>query len=59
MDLDLGVGYVALWHVACGWDACKEQLGRPWLPRVDMFEQPQYAQNNECILWPSYKGANN
>ena len=37
---------------------CKEQLGRPWLARVDMHEQPQYAANNECVLWASYEGAN-
>jgi hypothetical protein len=24
-----------------------------------MFEQPQYTQNNNCILWQSYEGANN
>jgi hypothetical protein len=59
MDPDLGLGYAALWRIACGCDAWKEQLGRPWLPRVNMFEQPQYTQNNKCVLWPSYKGANN
>ncbi len=45
-DLDLGLGFAALWCVACGCDACKEQLGRPWLPCVDMYEQPRYATNN-------------
>jgi hypothetical protein len=38
---------------------CREQPGRPWLPRIDIFEQPQYAQDNECVLWPSYEGVNN
>jgi hypothetical protein len=59
MDPDLGLGYAALWHIACGCKACKEQLGRPWLPRANVFEQMKYAQNNECVLQPSYKGANN
>jgi hypothetical protein len=59
MNPDLGLGYVALWRIACGCKMDKEQLGRPWLPYVDMFEQPGYAHNNECILWLSYKGANN
>jgi hypothetical protein len=55
MDPDLGLGFAALWRVGCG---CKEQLRRPWLPRVDMYEQPQYAANNECVLWQSYEGEN-
>ena len=33
---DLGLGFTALWRVACGCDTCKEQLGMPWLPRVNM-----------------------
>ena len=49
MDPDLGLGFAALHHDACGWDACKEQLLRPWLLRVDMHEQPQYAANEECV----------
>ncbi len=57
-DPDLGLGFVALWHVACGCDACKEQLGMPWLPCVNMDEQPWYAANDQCILWWSYEGAN-
>jgi hypothetical protein len=31
----------------------------PWLPRVNMYEQPWYAANDWCILWRSYEGANN
>ncbi len=57
-DPDLGLGFAALWHVACGCDACKEQLGMPWLLRVNMYEQPRYAANDRCVLWWSYKGAN-
>ena len=30
----------------------------PWLPRVNKYEQPRYVANNRCILWQSYKGAN-
>ena len=56
MDPYLGLGYTALRRIACGCDACKEQLRRSWLPCSDMFEQPQYAQNNKCVLWLSYKG---
>ncbi len=37
---DLSLGYAALWRIACRCNVCKEQLGRPWLPCVDMFEQP-------------------
>jgi hypothetical protein len=58
MDPVLGLGYAALWHVACACDRCKEQLGRPWIQRVDMYEQPQYTQNNVCLLRLSYKGEN-
>jgi hypothetical protein len=58
-DPDLGLGCLALWCIACGYNACKEQLRRPWLLCIDMFEQPQYTQNNKCILWPSYEGVNN
>jgi hypothetical protein len=29
-----------------------------WLPRVNMYEQPQYAANDWCVLWRSYEGAN-
>jgi hypothetical protein len=46
-------------NVACGCGACKAQLGRPWLPRVDRRKQPRYAVNKECDLWESYEGANN
>ena len=38
---------------------CKVQLGMSWLPCVNTYEQPRYAANNWCILWWSYKGANN
>ena len=57
-DPDLGLGFAALRRVACGCDACKEQLGRPWLPCVDMYEQPRYSANDGCVLWRSYEGAN-
>ena len=33
-------------------------LGMPWLLCVDMYEQPRYAANNQCVLWRSFKGAN-
>ena len=51
-------GFAFLWCVACGCNACKEQLGMPWLPLVNMYEQPRYAANDWCVLWWSYKGAN-
>jgi hypothetical protein len=57
-DPDLGLGFAALRRVACGCNACKEQLGMPWLPRVNKYEQPRYVANNRCILWQSYEGAN-
>jgi len=52
------LGFVALWRVACGCDACKEQLGMLWLPGVNMYEQPRYAANDRCVLRRSYKEAN-
>jgi hypothetical protein len=58
-DPDLGVGWVALRRVACGCGACKAQLKKPWLPRVDRRKQPRYDVNKECDLWASYEGANN
>ncbi len=58
MDPDLRLGFAALRCVGCGCEACKDQLRRPWLPHVDMYEQPRYAANNECVLRRSYKGAN-
>jgi hypothetical protein len=39
-DPDLGLGFAALRHVGCGCEACKDQLRRRWLPRVNMYEQP-------------------
>jgi hypothetical protein len=57
-DPDIGLGFAALRRVVCGYNACKEQLGMPWLPRVNMYEQPRYVANNRCILWQSYEGAN-
>lgn len=57
-DPDLGVGYAAIRRVACGCASCKEQLRRPWILRVDNSAQQRYSRNEECILWPSYKGAN-
>jgi hypothetical protein len=57
-DPDLGVGWVALRCVACGCGPCKEQLQTPWVPRVDCRTQPHNAQNERCLLWPSYKGVN-
>jgi hypothetical protein len=44
--------------VACGCGPYKEQLKKPWIPGVHKREQPRYAENKECSLWPSYKGAN-
>ena len=43
---------------ACGCDACAKQLALPWKPGVDRAEQPRYARNKKCVLWPSYEGAN-
>ena len=57
-DPDLGLGFAALCCIACGFNGCKEQLARLWLPRVDMHEQPRYAANEECVLWRSYEGEN-
>jgi hypothetical protein len=57
-DPDLGVGWAALRWVACGCGPCKDQLERPWVPLVEPAMQPRHAQNKECILWPSYEGAN-
>ncbi len=58
-DPDLRLGFVGLRRVACGCDACKQQLKMPWLPSVDMHEQHRYAANKECVLCGSYEGANN
>ncbi len=55
---NLGLGFGALHCVACGCNTCKEQLARPWMPHVDMHEQPRYATNREWVLWRSYEGAN-
>jgi hypothetical protein len=41
---DLGLGFAALHCIACGCDACKEQLARPWLPCVEMHEQLDMPQ---------------
>jgi hypothetical protein len=57
-DPDLGVGYAALCHIACGCVLCREQLGRAWIACMDMKEQSSYDRNKECKLWPSYKGEN-
>ncbi len=46
MDPNLELGFAALDHVTCGCNACKEQLARPWMPCVDMHEQPRYAANS-------------
>jgi hypothetical protein len=56
-DPDLGMGWAALCWIPCGCDSCKDQLGRPWVPGVDVFVQQRYAGNKECMFWPSYKGA--
>jgi hypothetical protein len=37
-DPNLGVGYAALCHIACGCASCKEQLGGVWVACVDMRE---------------------
>jgi hypothetical protein len=58
MDPDLGVGWAALCRVACGCGPCKNQLERPWVLLVEPATQPRYAQSKECVLWPSYKSAN-
>ena len=58
-DPDLGIDYAALRRVACGYELCKEQLGRLWvLPCIDVAAQPHYGQNKECTLWPNYEGGN-
>ncbi len=44
--------------MACGCRPCKEQLNVSWIPGVEMREQACYIKNKECLLWPSYKGAN-
>jgi hypothetical protein len=58
-DLDLGMGWAALHWVACTSGPCKDQLQRLWVLRGNITVQPRYAVNNDCKLWPSYKGANN
>ncbi len=55
-DPDLGMGWAVLRWVACGCGPCKDQLQRPWVLRGN---QPRYAVNKDCKLWPSYEGANN
>ncbi len=57
-DPDLGIGWAAVHHVACGCGPCKVQLKMPWVPRVDRRAQPRYTQNNVCKLWLSYEGQN-
>ena len=57
-DPELGLGFAALCRVVCGCNVCKVHLARPWLPHIDMHEQPRYAANEECLLWWSYEGAN-
>jgi hypothetical protein len=39
-DPDQGIGWSALSLVPCGFASCKEQLVRPWVPRVDQMKQP-------------------
>jgi len=58
-DPDLGLGWAVLRWVACGCEPCKDQLKRPRVPLVEPMAQPRYAQNKECVMWPSYEGANN
>ena len=43
---------------ACGCGPFKDQLEKPWILLVEVATQPRYTENKECILWPSYKGAN-
>ncbi len=52
------MGWAALRRVACNCGPCKEQLERPWVLLVKPAAQPRYTQNKECVLWPSYEGAN-
>jgi hypothetical protein len=58
MDLDLGMGWAALYWVACSYESCKDQLESPWVPCSCIYAQPRNTQNKECTLWPSYEGAN-
>jgi hypothetical protein len=58
MDPNLGIGWAALRSVPCGCASCKDQLVSPWVPRVDQTEQPGYARNKGCSLWPCFEGAN-
>ncbi len=58
MDPNLGIGWVAVCCVACGCGPCKAQLKMAWMPQVDNCAQPCYAENKECLLWPSYEGMN-
>ena len=39
-DPDRGIGWSALSLVPYGCASCKEQLVRPWVPRVDQMKQP-------------------
>ena len=57
-DPDLGLGWAVLRWVACGCGPCKDQLKRPWVPLIEVPTQPHYAQNKECMMWPSYEGSN-
>jgi hypothetical protein len=41
MDLDLGVGWVALCQIACGCGPCKDQLERLWVPLIEPAAQPR------------------
>ena len=58
MGPNLGIGWAALCRISCGCASCKEQLVSPWVPRVDWTEQPQYAWNKGCSLWPCFEDAN-
>mmetsp|Transcript_22912 Transcript_22912/g.76909 ORF Transcript_22912/g.76909 Transcript_22912/m.76909 type:complete len:368 (+) Transcript_22912:205-1308(+) len=57
-DPDLGIGYIALRRAPCVCAPCLEQLKKPWVPSEPKTQQPRYARNTECALWPVFEGAN-
>jgi hypothetical protein len=58
-DPDLDMGWGALHWVACGCRPCKVPLKRSLVPCSNITTQPSYGVNKDCVLWPSYEGANN
>jgi hypothetical protein len=57
-DPDLGVGFAAIRRIPCACNPCFDQLKKGWVPGTPSHEQPRYEQNNECDLWPVFKGHN-